>query len=288
VVKPKISVVGRLDELSDRRGLRYSVSYSKSGKTETVWLDALVEPSEFHPGDDTIRAFLEGELANGPVASDKVMAAGVKAGMKKSDLFRVSKLMGILKYKDGVLGDGEWMWELPSGEERELLKNWAGAFGDEDGSHHSGPLGYFKAANAKEFIESQRREPRMLPSIIHWAYHGKVLHVELSPGHRPEDIPFFVKDYVLHEELEYEKLRRELETLENMDMGKLSGVSREPVPDAVRVSVWRRDQGQCVKCGSREKLEFDHIIPLAAGGSNTERNIQLLCETCNRAKGATI
>lgn len=52
--------------------------------------------------------------------------------------------------------------------------------------------------------------------------------------------------------------------------------------------VWQRDRGQCVKCGSRERLEFDHIIPLVAGGSSTERNIQLLCETCNRSKGATV
>src|SRR5713101_8557469 len=56
----------------------------------------------------------------------------------------------------------------------------------------------------------------------------------------------------------------------------------------VRLFVWQRDRGQCVKCGSKQRLEFDHIIPVAAGGSNTERNIQLLCESCNRAKGSTI
>ena len=54
----------------------------------------------------------------------------------------------------------------------------------------------------------------------------------------------------------------------------------------VKIAVWRRDQGQCVECASQERLEFDHIIPFSLGGSNTERNIQLLCETCNRAKGA--
>ncbi len=57
------------------------------------------------------------------------------------------------------------------------------------------------------------------------------------------------------------------------------------IPDEVRLKVWRRDLGKCVKCGSQEKLEFDHIIPVSKGGSNTERNIQLLCEKCNRAKG---
>jgi 5-methylcytosine-specific restriction endonuclease McrA len=43
-----------------------------------------------------------------------------------------------------------------------------------------------------------------------------------------------------------------------------------------------------VKCGSQRSLEFDHIIPVALGGSNTARNIQLLCEGCNRAKGAAL
>ncbi len=60
------------------------------------------------------------------------------------------------------------------------------------------------------------------------------------------------------------------------------------IPKDVKVSVWRRDKGQCVQCGSKEKLEYDHIIPVSKGGSNTERNIQLLCEKCNRQKSATI
>ena len=59
------------------------------------------------------------------------------------------------------------------------------------------------------------------------------------------------------------------------------------VPETVRHAVWRRDQGRCVQCGSHERLEFDHIIPFSKGGSNTERNIQLLCERCNRSKSAS-
>ncbi|HUI87374.1 MAG TPA: HNH endonuclease [Anaerolineales bacterium] len=63
---------------------------------------------------------------------------------------------------------------------------------------------------------------------------------------------------------------------------------RQPIPDDVKLFVWQRDGGRCVKCGSQEKLEYDHIIPLAKGGSNTARNIQLLCENCNRSKGANL
>jgi 5-methylcytosine-specific restriction endonuclease McrA len=63
---------------------------------------------------------------------------------------------------------------------------------------------------------------------------------------------------------------------------------REPIPEDVKFAVWRRDGGRCVICGSKEKLEFDHIIPVSKGGSNTVRNIQLLCESCNRKKSNKI
>src|SRR5262249_46282887 len=53
---------------------------------------------------------------------------------------------------------------------------------------------------------------------------------------------------------------------------------REPIPERVRHEVWRRDGGQCVDCGSRERLEFDHIVPWSKGGSNTARNLELRCE----------
>lgn len=64
--------------------------------------------------------------------------------------------------------------------------------------------------------------------------------------------------------------------------------SRERIPDEVKVAVWRRDGGVCVKCGSRNNLEYDHIIPLSKGGSNTVRNIELLCQACNRIKSDKI
>jgi|WetSurMetagenome_2_1015567.scaffolds.fasta_scaffold34969_2 hypothetical protein len=64
--------------------------------------------------------------------------------------------------------------------------------------------------------------------------------------------------------------------------------SREAIEEDVRIFVWRRDNGRCVRCGSQERLEFDHIIPVSKGGSSTARNIQILCERCNREKGDSI
>jgi len=64
--------------------------------------------------------------------------------------------------------------------------------------------------------------------------------------------------------------------------------SRERISDDVKMAVWRRDGGQCARCASRENLEYDHIIPVSKGGSNTVRNLELLCESCNRRKSAKI
>lgn len=63
---------------------------------------------------------------------------------------------------------------------------------------------------------------------------------------------------------------------------------REAIPRAVQRDVWRRDEGRCIECSSKERLCFDHIIPYSRGGSSTARNLQLLCERCNLAKGNRI
>jgi hypothetical protein len=63
---------------------------------------------------------------------------------------------------------------------------------------------------------------------------------------------------------------------------------REPISQTIKDQVWNRDGGKCVECGSNEKIEFDHIIPFSKGGSNTYRNLQILCEKCNRSKSDKI
>jgi len=59
---------------------------------------------------------------------------------------------------------------------------------------------------------------------------------------------------------------------------------RRRIPKEVRSAVWIRDSGLCVECGADDYLEFDHVIPVSKGGSNTEQNIQLLCRRCNITK----
>ena len=57
------------------------------------------------------------------------------------------------------------------------------------------------------------------------------------------------------------------------------------IPTSVKLEVWKRDKGKCIKCGSKDNLHFDHIIPYSKGGSSlVAENIQLLCARHNLAK----
>ncbi|MGO4615405.1 TerD family protein [Nocardia sp. 2YAB30] len=60
------------------------------------------------------------------------------------------------------------------------------------------------------------------------------------------------------------------------------------IPQEVKAEVWQRDGGKCVECGDEHYLEFDHVIPLSRGGATSAANLQILCRSCNRAKGARI
>jgi len=50
------------------------------------------------------------------------------------------------------------------------------------------------------------------------------------------------------------------------------------IPSNLKQTVWKRDNGQCVKCGARDKLHYDHDLPLPKGGESAmAATVQLLC-----------
>lgn len=82
------------------------------------------------------------------------------------------------------------------------------------------------------------------------------------------------------------KFRLELvDDIESLELPTTEIEHSRLIPVQVKLEVWKRDKGQCVICGSRENLHFDHIIPYSKGGSSlVTENIQLLCARHNIAK----
>ena len=136
-------------------------------------------------------------------------------------------------------------------------------------------------------------QPMPLPNeCSRWFYKRRVFLVDPLPNKgslEPTDLAelqLHIKHPAIRLDKDLTRIRHEVEAFENQE--RLPSARRERIPDSVRLFVWQRDSGVCIRCGTNQKLEFDHIIPVAEGGTNTERNIQLLCETCNRQKGKRI
>ena len=79
---------------------------------------------------------------------------------------------------------------------------------------------------------------------------------------------------------------------------KLTAKGRIPraryVPMWLRKAVFFREQGRCAICSqdlsgllrTDHRVHYDHILPLAMGGTNDPVNFQMVCENCNLQKGA--
>ena len=67
---------------------------------------------------------------------------------------------------------------------------------------------------------------------------------------------------------------------------------RIKLPPGMKEKVFRNDGYRCRMCGASKEdgieLTIDHIIPLAAGGTNDLDNLQTLCRECNENKANLI
>lgn len=91
--------------------------------------------------------------------------------------------------------------------------------------------------------------------------------------------------------LQFEHLRRRRCGAAGRPRNVPPGAASNPrhVPNAVRRAVWERDGGRCAfvaadghRCESRDRLELDHVVPVAQGGQPTVANLRLLCRAHNR------
>ncbi len=151
-------------------------------------------------------------------------------------------------------------------------------------------LGEMRKIGAEFCVDLLRRADtkviplRELKSGIQYGLYKNAIYKFDRPGYSEEEMLLQVMDLEDDERQRFERLKHKFSVARHEEVSE----NRERISEEVRVAVWRRDQGKCAKCSSREKLEYDHIVPVSKGGSNAIRNIELLCEKCNREKGNTI
>ena len=132
-----------------------------------------------------------------------------------------------------------------------------------------------------ELAKAAQQQPTLITIAEEslWLYQKSIYRAPLDLD--PEEILLLIKEQKLEDTRKLEQIKKAVEVWDE-------AWRRKSIPEEVQMFVWRRDRGKCVKCGSQENLGFDHVIPVSKGGANTARNIQLLCEACNRSKSDKI
>jgi len=133
----------------------------------------------------------------------------------------------------------------------------------------------------QKILKASDENPYELGDTMCWLYKGNIY--EFDGVNTKDEIKYLLFEEFDKERKRFERLKKKYE-----EGGIAQTPVRQRIPEVVRIEVWRRDGGKCAICGSRENLEYDHIIPVSKGGGNTARNIELLCEKHNRSKGAKI
>jgi 5-methylcytosine-specific restriction endonuclease McrA len=215
-----------------------------------------------------------------------VGAAAGRAGSQRSCAHLLRFGLTMIRHESRAswwLDNREWKPTL-AGRRRRALKPGGGSYRCTINSRDVVPEK--PVSEGKRLQRESKKTPVRLGSHegkAWWMYRGKIYST------REEDLAVDEVQALLHERENKKRLRiaraKAVSAMaDNLDHQGL----RQPITREVKVAVWQRDQGRCVQCDSNVDLEFDHIVPLAMGGSNTERNIQLLCATCNREKGSSL
>ena len=93
----------------------------------------------------------------------------------------------------------------------------------------------------------------------------------------------------IHDLMEDDEIMKKSGIYSYVLSGDLRDLSFRTFDKKQKREAYERQGGICPRCGKHfelEEMEGDHITPWAEGGVTTAENCQMLCQECNRRKGA--
>jgi 5-methylcytosine-specific restriction endonuclease McrA len=152
--------------------------------------------------------------------------------------------------------------------------------------------------SAARRIEARDPRPRVTPLspqrfslqvTLGQSAHDKLRHAQALLSHQ---VPMSDLAGVLERVLDLaiaQLEKRKLAAVSKPRASQKESNNARTIPARVRRAVWQRDGGKCAfvsstghRCSSREKLEFDHVEPVARGGHATVTGVRLLCREHNQ------
>ena len=116
-----------------------------------------------------------------------------------------------------------------------------------------------------------------------------------SLSHRRQDIPQVLKHALELAVAQLEKEKFGASSSPRVTHATSRRASPRYIPAAVKLAVWKRDEGHCTfvgtngeRCGSQHRLEYDHILPVARGGQSTADNLRLRCRPHNQLEAELV
>ena len=95
------------------------------------------------------------------------------------------------------------------------------------------------------------------------------VYEKLRPGLWTYNGEFLLLDQWMEESAGRQVFKFKLTLTEEPGAAEAGSVELSPgrlIPSSVKQEVFARDGGNCVECGSKDNLHFDHILPYSRGG----------------------
>jgi len=83
-----------------------------------------------------------------------------------------------------------------------------------------------------------------------YLYKNRLVQVARNNGIPETELLLRIKHLVLKQEKELARIEKEVQAFENL--AQVADARRDQIPESVRLFVWQRDRGKCVKCDSNE------------------------------------